>query len=144
MFKKAIIIVCLILFSSIAMAKPADINLDNLTEKGPVLISFFASWSNPCREEIIFLNEIAKKHKDIKIIGIAFDRKLDKLEKFIKENKIDLTIIHDKKLKSIKEFKILIIPTMVLIDKNGKTVNTYVDFDKNVKEALDKELKNHS
>ncbi len=144
MLKKTILIVGLIIFANFAIAKPAEINLDNLKENGPILFSFFASWSKPCQEEIIFLNEIAKKHKDIKIVGIAFDRKLDKLNKFVKENKIDLTIIHDKKLKSIKEFKILIIPTMVLIDKNGETVNTYVDFDNNVKEALEKELKNHS
>ncbi|MFH1541630.1 MAG: TlpA disulfide reductase family protein [bacterium] len=108
----------------------------------PTIISFFASWSKSCQKELAFLDQLAEKHKksDLKVIGVAYDRKTKELEKFISDNKIGLEIVHNQKLESIKEYKILILPTLVVIDKEGKIIKTYVDFDENVEKSLSKDL----
>lgn len=40
----------------------------------PVLVNFWATWCQPCREEMPLLNQYARQHDDIILVGIALDR----------------------------------------------------------------------
>ena len=117
--------------------------LNQYLGKSPIILSFFSSWSKSCKKEIEFLNTLADQYekKNIVFIGISFDRKTKDLDSFLAKNKVSFEIIHDKKLKTLKDFRILIIPTLFVIDKEGNIKSIYVDFDKNVKEAVSKEVK---
>jgi len=162
MFKKAIIITIVALLALPALGKPAFkvgaaapsfslpdfltgkvVSLKDDLGKGPIVLTFFTSWSKSCQEETKFLQGLSKKYakKGLKVIGIAYDRNPKKLKQFLSKNKINFTVLHDKKLKSIKKFRVLIIPTMVLIDKQGKINNLYIDFDKNIETVVEKEVK---
>lgn len=107
------------------------------------ILSFFASWSKSCKAEVDFLQDLHEKYgrKGIKIIGVSFDRKTKALKKFVEDQEITFAIAHDKKLKTLKDYRILIIPTLFVIDRRGIIQSIYVDFDKNVKEALTQEIK---
>lgn len=160
MFRKATIILIVALLAIPALAKPVlkigslspsfslpnldgkTIKLDRYLGKKIIVLSFFASWSKSCQQEILFLQDLHKKYrwKGVKVIGVSFDRKLKKLQSFINENNIRFEILHDKKLKTLKDFRILIIPTLFVIDKEGNIKSIYVDFDKNVKKAVSKEI----
>ena len=120
-----------------------DLSLSKYLGKNVTIISFFASWSKSCQKELLFLNDLykANKKKGLKIIGISYDRKKSQLASFVNENKLGFDIVRDKKLKTLKAYKILIIPTLVVIDSSGKIVSTYTDFDKNVKAATIKDIK---
>jgi len=118
------------------------ISLENSLGSRLTILSFFASWSKSCKAEINFLQELHEKYgsKGIKTIGVSFDRKSKALKKFIEDQDITFTVAHDKKLTTLKDYKILIIPTLFVIDSSGKIQSIYVDFDKNVKEALSQEI----
>jgi len=161
MLRKILIILIIALLALPALAKPSlkisspppslslpDLNgttveLEDYLGEKIIVLSFFASWSKSCREEILFLNELDRKYsaKEAKIIGVSFDRKLKSLESFISENRIRFEILHDKKLKTLKDFRILIIPTLFVIDRDGNLANIYVDFDENVEKAVSQEIK---
>lgn len=139
------------LLATPVLAKPAfelpdlagkTIFLKEYLGKEVVILSFFTSWSKSCQKEIDFLKETSKQYKDknLEIIGISFDRKLEDLKEFVAKNEIDFGILHDKRLKTLKDFRIIIIPTLLIIDKEGNITNTYVDFDENVREAVSKEI----
>jgi peroxiredoxin len=160
MLRKAILILLVLLVGMSASAKPAikagapppnfelsnlqgeTVELEAYLNKNIIVLSFFTSWSRSCVQEIDFLQELFDQHKtrNVKIIGVSFDRKLTDLKSFVHENGIKFEILHDKKLKTLKDYRILIIPTLFLIDINGNIKNIYVDFDKNVKEAVAKEI----
>ncbi len=157
MFRKAAIILIVLLLGISASAKPAlkvgspspsfdlpnlegkTVSLKDYLGKKVIVLSFFASWSKSCQQEILFLQDLSK-NKGLKILGVSFDRKLKNLKSFINENKIGFEILHDKKLKTLKDFRILIIPTLFVIDKEGIIKSIYVDFDQNVKKAVSKEV----
>jgi len=156
MFRKAIFLLLLVLFALPAIAEPASrislelpnlkgemVSLNNYLGKNTIILSFFASWSKSCQEEVLFLNDLNDKYskKGIKVIGISFDKTLDQLKTFITQNQIGFEVLYDKKLKTLKDFRILIIPTLLVIDLEGNIKNTYVDFDKNVEEAVSKALR---
>ncbi len=160
MIRKILVILIIALLTVPAAAKsslkigapPPSFNLPNLAGenvslekdlgRNVTLLSFFASWSKSCQQEILFLKELDKelKKKGIKIIGISFDRKLKDLQSFINENNIQFEILHDKKLKTIKDFRILIIPTLFVIDQSGNIKSIYIDFDNNVEKAVSQEV----
>jgi len=104
----------------------------------PLILAFFASWSKSCADEVLFLDGIYGKYKSkgIKIVGISFDKKTESLENFITKNNVSFDLLIDKKLKSINKYAILIIPTTMLINKEGKIENTFVDFDDNTKKSI--------
>ena len=108
-----------------------------------IILNFFASFSKSCNEEALFLQELSDKYgkKGLKVIGVSFDRKSKQLKQFIADNKIDYEVFHDKKLRSLKDYRILILPTLFVIDRTGNIKNIYIDFDENVQEALSKEIK---
>jgi peroxiredoxin len=119
-------------------------SLDQHLGKKVMVLCFFTSWSKSCQEEIEFLDYLSHEYqnKNLKIIGVSLDRKLSDLETLVSKNKIKLEILHDYKLKTLKTYRILILPTAFLIDLEGKIKYIHVDFDKNIKEALKKEIKN--
>jgi peroxiredoxin len=119
------------------------IELNTIFGKKGTVLSFFASWSKSCKAELAFLQQLSKDYskKGIKVIGISFDRKSKKLNRYLNENKIDFTVLHDRKLKTLKDYRILIIPTLFVIDKDGNIKSIYIDFDKNVEESVNKDLK---
>ena len=162
MLKKAFILLIIAAFLALpALAKPSlkigapppslslpDLNgkmiaLENYLGEKIIILSFFASWSKSCQEETLFLNELDRKYsaKGVKVIGVSFDRKLKGLESFISENQIRFESLHDKKLKTLKDFRILIITTLFVIEGDGNLANIYVDFDENVEKAVSQEIK---
>ena len=117
------------------------ISLTRYLSNQVIILSFFASWSKSCQQEILFLQELASKHKkdNLKIIAISYDRKIDELKEFVRNTNLSIEILHDKKLKTLKDFRILILPTLFIIDKSGNINSIFVDFDDNVQEAVSKE-----
>src|SRR3989339_746559 len=105
----------------------------------PTLLCFFASWSKPCQEEMAFLQTLAGEK--VNIYGVSFDRKLKDLKEFIAASKIDFEVVHDAKLKTINDYGVIILPSLFVMDYEGKITNIYADFDDNVKEAVTNELK---
>ena len=72
-----------------AVPGAASIEAGSLTGK-PVLVTFFASWCPPCREEFSHLNDLARKYQatDLRIIAInvyeAWDENDDvRMQKFL-------------------------------------------------------------
>jgi len=159
MFRKILLFLVIALIAVPAFAKPVlkvgspppPFSLKNLSGKTiklksylgskPIILSFFASWSKSCKKEISFLQDLSSKHKNLKVIGVSFDRKSNDLKNYVSANKISFEILHDSKLKTLRDYRILIIPTLFVIDKSGKVKSIYVDFDKNVEKAVATEIK---
>lgn len=159
MLRKILIFFVIALFAAPVIAKPVlkvgspppifvlknldgkVVNLQSYLGTKPIILSFFASWSKSCKKEISFLQNLSKKHKNLKVIGISFDRRSKDLKKYVNDNKISFEILHDRKLTTLKDYRILIIPTLFVIDKTGKVKSIYVDFDKNVEKAVSAEIK---
>ncbi|MBU0687459.1 MAG: redoxin domain-containing protein [Candidatus Margulisbacteria bacterium] len=108
-----------------------------------IVLTFFTTWSKTCNEELAFFSALKKEYKNenLEIITISLDRTTKDLEKFIKDNNYDFTFLPNKKLKYLADYRVLIIPTVFLINPDGTLQNIYVDYDKNVEKALSEDLK---
>ncbi len=97
----------------------------------PVLVHYWATWCEPCKVDIAQIRELAAKYgpKKFAVVGIALDSDKPQLEKFLKSKPIAWPQIHeagglDGRL--AEELGILTLPTMILLDAEGKVVDRSV------------------
>lgn len=110
-----------------------------------VLLDFWATWCPDCRKEIPTVKKIYKNYKNkVKLIGVSFDTDKDKLKSFREQNEIKWSMYCEgkkwKETEISKAYNIQWIPTMYLIDPEGKVAYTTVVAENMVKklEELDK------
>ena len=99
-----------------------DINLINYNGK-IVLMNFWATWCEPCKEEMPSLDLLQTNQKllNLKIFPINVGQENhEKAKAFFKELKIkNLEIYYDSKITLAKKFGLRGIPTTILFNKNG-------------------------
>ena len=84
-----------------------------------VVISFWASWCSPCRQELPALSLLAKERKDIVFVTINVDRSQADAEKFLANVQMDLPVAFDPESLSMGQFLVMSMPTMFVIDRKG-------------------------
>jgi peroxiredoxin len=96
---------------------------DVANEKGNVvLLNLWATWCGPCREEIPELEQMHKQHSGdgFKVVGISLDEgEVDAVKEFVRTHGMTYPIALDPEGKLTGVFQTGVIPTTVLIDRNG-------------------------
>ena len=95
------------------------------------LIDFWASWCSDCRREMPVVKEINDKFFNrLQVVGVSFDTETAKMRAYCKENRVDLLQYCEgvkwKDTKISKQYNIQWLPTMYLIDPEGKVAFTTV------------------
>ena len=120
-----------------------DINLIDYEGK-LVLMNFWATWCEPCKEEMPSLDKLSidKNFKNLEILPINIGQeKINKIKEFyIKTNIENLDIFYDTDVRLAKKFLLRGLPTTLIINKDGGEIARVVgsiDFqDKNFKTWL--------
>ncbi|KJR41325.1 peroxiredoxin [Candidatus Magnetoovum chiemensis] len=97
------------------------ITLSNLKGKA-LLIKFWASWCDTCKEEMPKFQKFYDNNKTnpaINIITIIYQDKQEKALKFMNDNKYNFPIYIDEDGTSASIFGVTGVPETYLIDKNG-------------------------
>ena len=96
-----------------------------------VLIHYWATWSEPCKTDIAILKELASKYgkSGFSIIGVSLDGRLQDLSEYLAENRLPWPQIFEEgglDNRLANELGIVTVPTMILVDKEGKVVSRNV------------------
>ena len=87
-------------------------------EKNVVLLSFFATWCLPCKEEFPVLEKLAAHYagKKVKIFLINIEKDRALVRKYVREQKITVPVLLDHYGIAKKNFQVQTIPHLFLID----------------------------
>jgi thiol-disulfide isomerase/thioredoxin len=115
-------------------------NLANLKNK-VVLIQYWATWCEPCTADMPLLEKLRNKYGKggFEVVGVCLDTNKQDMMKFLQENNPGWPQLFEEgglENRFAVEMGIMNLPTMVLVDKQGKVINRNIPANQ-----LDAELK---
>ena len=118
------------------LLKAPQLNISEL-KNHIVVVDFWASWCEPCKESIPYYENTLSKLKNVKVILINEDSSPKDGEDFLKESKVQIQSQYDSESQLAKKWEIEALPTVVVFDKNSKIVKTFRGFTKSKKIELE-------
>jgi thiol-disulfide isomerase/thioredoxin len=92
-----------------------------------VLIQFWATWSDAARRDMPVLKELMAKYgKNFVVISVSLDNDRKEVEKYLTENKLPWPQVFEPgglDSPPANQLGILTVPTLILIDPQGKVIN---------------------
>ncbi len=105
------------------------VTLSTLLEKGPVMISFWALWCVPCKEEMKMMSEVYAKYKDSGFVYVAMNQDTPKssakVKSYIESKGYKFIVLLDTDGHVFENFGGQNLPYSVMINKKGEIVKTY-------------------
>lgn len=103
-------------FFSLPNTAGAEVALD--TARGHVvLVHFFATWCEPCREELPALNRLAARaNGDVKVLAIAVADADQRVQRFFATTPVDFPVLLDRDRAVAKAWNVATLPTTFVLD----------------------------
>ncbi len=92
-----------------------------------VLLDFWATWCQPCRHELPTIEALSRKYKERNVVVLGInDEDVSTAKHFLEKNHPDLETLHDSGKKVHRTYGCNAIPTVIVIDPQGKVVAHFV------------------
>lgn len=100
------------------------IRLSDLRGK-TVVIDFWASWCGPCRQQAPIIDGLARQHEaagDLVVVGVSTSDEQEAAVRFAQSQNLSYPMVFDEQNKVAAAYSVTGLPTLVVVDKNGKIV----------------------
>lgn len=108
-----------------------------------VIVDFWASWCGPCRKSIPKLKGLYAQHKEkgLDILSISIDTDKDAWRKAMEEETMPWhQVLSPDKSKTLSDFHIQGVPTLFLIDRDGRILEKFTGYNSRLEEILKSKL----
>lgn len=121
------------------------VHLSDYLGKDVVVLSFWATWCEPCKSELPHLQEIYARHKDqgLAVLAIAMDdpSTVSQILPFAKRSGFTFPVLVDSETKAAGLYnRQKNAPYTVVIDRSGKIVSEGAGYEPGAEKALEQEL----
>lgn len=101
-----------------------QVRLQDVSQKGPVLLAFWASWCPTCRKEIPQLNKLHEEAQNtgLQILSVNVEEKAEHLRQFIGDHPIQYPVLLDQKGEVADRYGLTGLPAILVLAKGGKIV----------------------
>ena len=87
-----------------------------------VFVNFWATWCEPCKEEIPAMERLWLRHKDqgFVMVGVSLDSNPKVVPPFVAQHKVTFPIALDPKMDVANTYGVRALPTSFIIDRDGR------------------------
>jgi len=134
-------VILAILTNVVSFYKSLDLNKQNLTisefklidnttyklsSNKAIIVHFWATWCPVCKVEA---SNIDKLSDDFEVITVAVDSGNDQnIENYLYQNGVSFLVVNDKNRVLAKKFNVLVYPTTLIFNKDGKLIFSEVGY----------------
>ena len=120
------------------------VSLKDFHGQKKVVVSFWASWCGPCRMEMPELTDFYKENhnasSDFEILAVSIDEDPQAATAYAAANKLNFPVLLDPKQKMAEAYQVEGIPTMFVVDKDGKIIYGHLGYETGMNFWLKREL----
>ena len=101
------------------------ISLGQFIGRKPVLLIFWATWCPHCKESVPDINRMHREpaeNGNVQILALDFMESPAKVSSFLSAKKVAFPVLLDRKGTVARRYRVVGIPTYILIDRKGKVV----------------------
>lgn len=86
-----------------------------------VIVSFWATWCDPCRDEIPLMSAMARRHREegLRLVAVNVGEALGKVSTFLAKWPVAGTVLHDRNSAASKRWDAIGLPANYLVDRAG-------------------------
>ena len=138
--KLILLLIPVLLFAGLASATGS---LDLTDYRGKVvLVDFWASWCEPCRQSFPWLNDMQTKYGDrLVIIGVNVDPERADAKRFLAQVPAHFQLIYDPAGELAAEYDVMGMPSSYVFDTAGKLVDKHIGFRKGSRAEREAQLR---
>src|SRR6059036_927370 len=87
-----------------------------------VFLNFWATWCEPCKEEMPAMERLWRGHKDqgFVMVGVSLDSNPKVVPPFIAQHKLTFPIALDSKMEVANTYGVRALPTSFIVDREGR------------------------
>lgn len=95
-----------------------------------LIVDFWASWCEPCKEELPELEHLYSKLHDrgLEIVGVSVDDERGDMERFLETMPLSFTVVFDASHEIAERWNPPTMPTSYIVDGTGKIVHVQQGF----------------
>lgn len=125
--------------------KGKAVNTSELTNEGPVIISFWATWCAPCKKELNTIHEVYEdwvEETGVTLVAVAIDDEKTKSQVpvYVNGKAWDYKVLMDPNWDFKRAMGVNNVPHTFLVDKNGQIVYSHNNYAPGDEEELYHEL----
>ena len=106
----------------LVLADLAGREVDLAAFKGEVLlINFWATWCEPCREEMPSLQRLQNKlaGKPFRVVAVNIGEGAPRIRQFLERTPVSFTMLRDAESEVMKAWRVRMLPASFLVDRRG-------------------------
>jgi peroxiredoxin len=112
--------------------------------KKAIVLSFFATWCQPCKEDLKYLQTVQDQHgsQGLQVLGVLTQdsAKESEVRVFLQKLGVNLPILMDQDGIIGKRYSLIGLPCNFMIDKEGILRAKYLGYGEDVKREFEKRL----
>jgi len=108
-----------------------------------VLVDFWASWCEPCAEEMPVLERLYTTYRGqgLRIVGVSQDRTAANLQGFLRQHRVSFPIVHDAAHAVAGRYEPPRMPSSYIIDRSGVVRHIHEGYRSGDAQTMEREIR---
>lgn len=108
-----------------------------------VLVDFWASWCEPCAEEMPVLERLYQRYRGqgFRVVAVSQDRQVSNIRTFLQQHSVSFPIVHDANHAVAGRYSPPRMPSSFIIDRNGVVRHVHAGYRSGDAQALEREIR---